>query len=111
MKFASLGSGSEDNALLISSSADESEHQTLIMLDCGFAVKETERRLARLAVAPEQLRGIVVTHEHRDHVAASLPLPAVTGYRYGSAKERFRQCAIPAVTWTSTSVAMANVLS
>ncbi len=67
MKFASLGSGSDGNALLISSSAHESEHQTLIMLDCGFAVKETERRLARLAVAPEQLRGIVVTHEHKDH--------------------------------------------
>lgn len=68
MKFASLGSGSEGNALLISSTADERDHQTLIMLDCGFAVKETERRLTRLAVAPEQLRGILVTHEHRDHV-------------------------------------------
>lgn len=67
MKFASLGSGSEGNALLISSSAHATQHDTLIMLDCGFAAKETERRLARLAVVPEQLSGIVVTHEHKDH--------------------------------------------
>lgn len=38
------------------------------MLDCGFGVRETERRLARLGVQPEDLDGIVVTHEHQDHV-------------------------------------------
>jgi phosphoribosyl 1,2-cyclic phosphodiesterase len=38
------------------------------MLDCGFAIRETERRLQRLGVGPEDLGGIVVTHEHQDHV-------------------------------------------
>ena len=38
------------------------------MLDCGFAIRETERRLARLDVAPGELTAIVVTHEHQDHV-------------------------------------------
>lgn len=38
------------------------------MLDCGFGIRETERRLARLGMGPSDLSGIVVTHEHGDHV-------------------------------------------
>lgn len=38
------------------------------MLDCGFGVRETERRLARLGMKPADLAGIVVTHEHYDHI-------------------------------------------
>lgn len=66
MKFASLGSGSEGNALLISSEAGDA--RTTVMLDCGFGIRETERRLARVGLLPADLDGIVVTHEHQDHV-------------------------------------------
>jgi phosphoribosyl 1,2-cyclic phosphodiesterase len=66
LKFASLGSGSEGNALLISASSGATT--TTVMLDCGFGIRETERRLAKLGVAPDQLAGIVVTHEHQDHI-------------------------------------------
>ena len=38
------------------------------MLDCGFHVRETERRLGRLEMTPADIAGIVVTHEHQDHV-------------------------------------------
>ena len=38
------------------------------MLDCGFPIRETERRLQRLGLNPTDLAGIVVTHEHQDHV-------------------------------------------
>lgn len=38
------------------------------MLDCGFAIRETERRLQRLNITPADIAGIVVTHEHQDHV-------------------------------------------
>jgi len=38
------------------------------MLDCGFAIRETERRLQRLNLMPSDVAGIVVTHEHHDHV-------------------------------------------
>lgn len=38
------------------------------MVDCGFGIKETERRLLRLGVSPTDLSGIVVTHEHQDHI-------------------------------------------
>jgi phosphoribosyl 1,2-cyclic phosphodiesterase len=66
LKFASLGSGSEGNALLISAASANS--RTTVMLDCGFAIKETERRLQRLGMLASDLAGILVTHEHQDHV-------------------------------------------
>lgn len=66
MRIASLGSGSEGNALLIS--AGSGITRTQVMLDCGFALKEAESRLSRLQVEPGTLSGIIVTHEHQDHV-------------------------------------------
>lgn len=62
MRFASLGSGSEGNALVIEIG------QTRILMDCGFSLSETTARLSRLQLSPEQLHGIVVTHEHSDHI-------------------------------------------
>lgn len=62
MRFASLGSGSEGNALLVAA------RQTLVLMDCGFGLQDTITRLARMDVSAEQLSGIVVTHEHGDHV-------------------------------------------
>jgi phosphoribosyl 1,2-cyclic phosphodiesterase len=66
LRFASLGSGSEGNALLIS--AGVGADRTTVMLDCGFGIREAERRLARLGLLPTDLHGILVTHEHQDHV-------------------------------------------
>jgi phosphoribosyl 1,2-cyclic phosphodiesterase len=44
------------------------------MLDCGFTVQEAESRLARAGLAPADLAGIVVTHEHGDHADGVFPL-------------------------------------
>lgn len=63
MRFASLGSGSRGNAGLVV------EGDTRLMLDCGFSVTEVRRRLARLGMTPDELTGIVVTHEHGDHLS------------------------------------------
>ena len=62
MRFASLGSGSEGNALAVQCD------NTCLLLDCGFGLADTARRLARLGLTPENIDGIVVTHEHDDHV-------------------------------------------
>ena len=62
MRFASLGSGSEGNALLVQSGA------STIMIDCGFGVRQAIDRCARLGVDAAMLDAIVVTHEHGDHV-------------------------------------------
>lgn len=61
MRFASIGSGSRGNGTVVQAG----EH--LLLVDCGFALKETVARLARLDVAPQQLSAVLVTHEHGDH--------------------------------------------
>src|ERR1700712_3841979 len=72
MRFASLGSGSEGNALLVESVSGTTT--TRVLLDCGFSAKEVERRLARLGIQPDQLDAIVITHEHTDHIGGALTL-------------------------------------
>jgi len=57
-----LGSGSEGNATLIRAGA------TTVLLDCGFPLRVTEERLARLKQEPARLSAIIVTHEHSDHI-------------------------------------------
>jgi phosphoribosyl 1,2-cyclic phosphodiesterase len=61
IRFASIGSGSEGNGLVVECGT------TRVMIDCGFGVRETTMRLARIGVAPESLSAILVTHEHNDH--------------------------------------------
>lgn len=66
--FASLGSGSRGNATLIRS------ENALLLVDNGFTLKETERRLAKLGHCPEDISAILVTHEHGDHIKGVGPL-------------------------------------
>ena len=68
MRFASLGSGSKGNATLISNNA------TCVLVDNGFSIKETERRLARLGLEANRITAILVTHEHGDHIRGVGPL-------------------------------------
>lgn len=63
MRFASLGSGSRGNGTIVQAA------DTVLLIDCGFTLKDSLARLARLGLAPEQLAGILVTHEHGDHSA------------------------------------------
>ena len=49
------------------------------MLDCGFVTREVERRIARFDIDPSSLAGILVTHEHSDHVGGVFRLAR----RYG----------------------------
>jgi phosphoribosyl 1,2-cyclic phosphodiesterase len=65
MRFASLGSGSEGNALVVQAGT------STVMIDCGFGIRETVRRCARLGLAPEAIDAIVITHEHSDHVGGA----------------------------------------
>ena len=67
MRFASLGSGSRGNALVVEAEADG--QCTRVLLDCGFGPRELVQRLARLGLALDDLNAIVLTHEHSDHSA------------------------------------------
>ncbi len=62
IRFASLGSGSKGNALLVESGG------TRLLVDCGFGQREIALRLARLGVEPTSVDAVLVTHEHADHV-------------------------------------------
>jgi len=63
-----LASGSRGNSALIE--ADDCR----LLIDAGLSGKETERRLATLGLAGEDLNAILVTHEHHDHVGGIGPL-------------------------------------
>ncbi|GAA6166598.1 MBL fold metallo-hydrolase [Sessilibacter corallicola] len=62
MKYASLGSGSKGNGLVVQADG------TTILIDCGFTIKETVSRLSRLNIEANSLDAIIVTHEHGDHI-------------------------------------------
>ncbi len=70
LRFASLGSGSAGNCMVI-----EKAH-THLLLDCGFGQREMINRLQKLALTPEQITGILVTHEHDDHAKGAFKFAA-----------------------------------
>lgn len=57
-----LGSGSAGNCTAIA------YRDTLVLVDCGFSARETARRLVASGLDPGKVTGILVTHEHGDHV-------------------------------------------
>lgn len=65
LRYRSLGSGSGGNALIVQAG------HTCLMIDCGFSAQESERRLARAGLQPDQLDALLITHEHGDHIGAA----------------------------------------
>lgn len=65
MRLAVLGSGSRGNALVVES------HGRRLLVDAGFSCKEIGRRLEGLGLEPSQLDGLLLTHEHSDHVCGA----------------------------------------
>lgn len=74
MRVTSLGSSSSGNALLIEAGP---RGRTKLLVDAGFNGRVLTHRLRQAGVAPAQLTGILVTHEHIDHV---LGLPHLMKY-------------------------------
>lgn len=62
MKLKSLKSGSKGNASLVYTK------NTKILVDCGISGKAVKEAMAQLDISPEEINGIVVTHEHYDHI-------------------------------------------
>ena len=62
MRFCSLGSGSSGNSFIVQ------DNSSTLLIDCGFGLSETVTRLDRYGLKPDQLNGILLTHEHEDHV-------------------------------------------
>lgn len=84
MRFASLGSGSEGNGLVVEAG------ETRVLMDCGFGLADSVARLVKLGLQVSDLAGIVVTHEHSDHIGGVGGWRASTSFRSGSLPARWR---------------------
>jgi len=62
MKVCVLGSGSKGNATLVYT--DDSA----LLIDAGFSTKVIEERLSQIDFNPADLDGLLLSHEHSDHI-------------------------------------------
>lgn len=62
MRLCSIASGSSGNCIYV---GDEHTH---LLVDAGISKKKVEQGLLSLDVKGEELNGILVTHEHIDHI-------------------------------------------
>lgn len=62
MRLCSIASGSSGNCIYVGS---ETTH---LLIDVGVSAKRIETGLCEIQVAPETVAGILITHEHSDHI-------------------------------------------
>ena len=65
MRVVSLGSGSSGNALLVEAGPNG---RTKLLVDAGFSERILRERLRSAGVTISQIQGILITHEHADHI-------------------------------------------
>jgi phosphoribosyl 1,2-cyclic phosphodiesterase len=73
VKVCLLASGSAGNSIYIQNGT------TSVLIDAGLTGKQIETRLSSIGVNPATLQGIVVSHEHSDHIKGV----GVMARRYG----------------------------
>lgn len=92
MRFSVLASGSSANATLIEAAG------LRLLIDIGLNCRTLEQRLKALDVAPESLDGILITHEHTDHIGGlevftkKYPVPIFANYNTAAVVERQCRC-------------------
>lgn len=63
LTLTTLASGSSGNCLLLSAG------DTHILVDAGISCRRICKSLGALGVAPSSLSGVLITHEHSDHIS------------------------------------------
>ena len=63
LELCTLASGSSGNSLLVS------DGRTHILVDAGISCRRITNSLKALGVEPRELAGVLITHEHTDHMA------------------------------------------
>lgn len=91
MKICSLASGSKGNCLFIETGG------VRLLIDAGLSLKEITARLTDSALEPESIHGVLVTHEHIDHIrsagsfARRYKVPVLISYATRQAADRYLQ--------------------
>lgn len=83
LTLTTLASGSSGNCILLSGGG------THLLVDVGISCRRVCKALEGLGVAPEELTGVLITHEHSDHISGLATLT-----------KRFR---VPVYTSTGTA--------
>jgi phosphoribosyl 1,2-cyclic phosphodiesterase len=73
VQFTILGSGSSGNCAYLEAG------ETRLLIDAGFSGRQIRQRLASIGRTPESLTGILITHEHSDHIQGLGPIAAKLG--------------------------------
>ncbi len=68
MRFAILGSGSKGNCVVVQGGG------VTLLIDAGFAARETRRRMRSLDTDLDVVSGLLITHGHGDHVKGARQL-------------------------------------
>lgn len=63
MKLCSIASGSSGNCIYVGS------NNTNLLVDAGISAKRIEYGLSDIDILPDTIQGILITHEHSDHIA------------------------------------------
>ncbi len=96
VRFTILGSGSGGNCAYLETD------QTRLLIDAGFSARQIRQRLAELGRSPETLDGILLTHEHSDHIqglamlGARLQIPIYCNAETREAVEQLLETRLPA---------------
>ena len=93
MEIRTIASGSSGNCLLVS--AGDSH----LLVDAGISCRRITAALAGLGLSPEALSGILITHEHTDHISGLATLTKKFHLPVYTATGTARQlaCRIPAI--------------
>src|SRR5262245_46419841 len=94
MRVTSLASSSSGNSVLVEAGP---QRRTKLLVDVGLTTRVLAARLQAVGVQPAQLNGILLTHEHSDHV---LGLPTL-----------MKRYAVPVVADAQTYKAVENGLA
>lgn len=93
LTITTLASGSSGNALLVSAG------DTHILIDAGISCRRIVTALSQLNIDPTALAGVLVTHEHSDHICGLATmvkkLPAPIYASAGTARHLARRAGIP----------------
>lgn len=68
VQFTILGSGSSGNCAYLETA------EVRLLIDAGFSGRQIRQKLASISRTPETLSGILITHEHSDHITGLVGL-------------------------------------